>query len=135
VWHTFYNLLVDAADIALALCVLVFLPLAFFRSKRTIAGKGFKAASFIFFLNLWVYSAMVLLHYWGVVALVLGILLSPIVAGPLAAIAACIYKNWWGLFVILSYMAQCIATCVAGDKLTELGEPPEFNEDDLRPVA
>jgi hypothetical protein len=115
----FYNLVVDVGDVAFVVCLLVLLPLALFRSKRRIAGVGLKSASFIFALNLWMYALGALWHYWGLIAVIVGILFTPIGASLIAGIAVTMHKNWWALFVVISYIVMALSAYMGGEKLVE----------------
>jgi hypothetical protein len=116
-----YNLVVDVADVAFVLCLLVLLPLALFRSKRRLAGVGLKCASLIFALNLWMYALGALWHYWGLIAVIVDILFTPIGASLIAGIAVTMHRNWWALFVIVSYIVMVLSAYAGGEKLIESG--------------
>jgi hypothetical protein len=117
VW--FYNFVVNAADLALVVCVLVLLPLALFRSKRRAAGKGLKCAGWIFGLNLWMYALGALWHYWGLIAVIIGIVFTPLVASLAAIIAVTVHKDWWALLGIVSYIVLTVCAFVGGEKLLD----------------
>ena len=118
----FYNLVVDAGDIAFAVCLLVLLPMALFRSKRRLAGVGLTYASFIFGLNLWMYALVALWHYLGLMAVILGIVFTPVGASLIAGIAVAVHKDWWALFCIVSYIAMTLSAYMGGEKLIERGQ-------------
>lgn len=116
-----YNILVDLSDITTVVCVLIFLPLAIFRSKRRIAGKGLKYASAIFLINLWIYALGALWHYWGLIAVIVGVVFTPVVASVIAAIAVTIHRDWSALFGIVTYIVLTISAYLGGDKLAGSG--------------
>ncbi len=120
----FYNALVVLGDVAFIACVLMFLPLALFRSKRRFAGFGLKYASYIFALNLWMYALLKLWQYWGLVAVIVGVVFTPIAASLMAGIAATLHKDWWTLFVVVSYVVVVILANAGGGRLAESGYPP-----------
>lgn len=80
---------------------------------------GLKWASFVFLLNLWMYALEALWHYWGKIAVILGIVLTPFGASLIAGIAVTAHKDWWGLFVIFSYIVLWISAYAGGEKLIE----------------
>jgi hypothetical protein len=123
----FYNLVVDAGDMALVVSVLVLLPLALFRSKRRISGVGLKYTAYIMILNLWMYSLAVLWHYWGLIAVIVGILFTPIGASLIAIGVATAQHNWWPLFCIVSDIGIVTLAYVGGEKLIESGESSKLH--------
>jgi hypothetical protein len=56
---------ITATNIATAICILVFLPLALFRATRNASFWGFYLASFIFGLGVWMYGFLVTYDLWG----------------------------------------------------------------------
>ena len=132
-----YNLVVDAGDVAFAACIFVFLPLAFFRSKRKLAGGGLKLAGCIFLVSLWMYELGALWHYWGLVAVVVGVIFTPFGAAVIAGIAVLLHRDWWALFVIVSELVLVGLAWVIGGWLEEnsfLG-PGLVGSDGMLPLA
>jgi hypothetical protein len=58
-------ILMDASGIATVLCIVVFLPLSFFRSTRIVSTWGFMMASFLFGLGVWILGLLVTYDLWG----------------------------------------------------------------------
>jgi hypothetical protein len=116
-----YNILADISLFALVACLLVFLPMAIFRSLRKTAGKVLKYSSFIFWLELWMYALGALWHYWGLVAVLVGVLTTPIGASLVAVIALVAERDWRAVFAIVGQIAISFSAFAGGEKLIESG--------------
>jgi hypothetical protein len=69
--------LADASMIAVILCcILIFLPLSFFRKTRGFAAICYYICSFVFGATLWTYSCLISVELWGYGALVFGLILA-----------------------------------------------------------
>jgi hypothetical protein len=95
----------------LAFSIVVFLPLALFYKTRGISGIGIFLASYIFGLNLWLFSFLMVYKFWGVVGLVIGLLGAGIGIIPVGFLAI--------LFGHLEYMTDMIflIICTFGARL------------------
>jgi len=93
--------LIHAAQIAFALCVLVFLPFCIFKKTRGFAGFGFHMASYVFGTELLAYSCIVAFTIWGYTGLIFGLFLGGVGVVPVALFAALYaavrHQTQWGL--------------------------------------
>jgi hypothetical protein len=108
------NIIVDLGDLAAIISVLVLLPLALFKSKRKISGAGLKWAAFVFLINLWVHALMVVWKSWGLIAVIAGVILTPLGAAIIAVIAAISHLDWMALLVVIGDAVLTAGAYAAG---------------------
>jgi hypothetical protein len=90
-----------AMTIALALCLFVFLPGAFFSSARPLSMWGFLYSSYIFGAVAWLYSVIVAYVFWGIVPMIVGICFMGVGVVPVALLAALFHGAWWQIANII----------------------------------
>lgn len=109
-----YNALVDVGDVASVVAVFILLPLSIFKSKRDFAGRMLKVAGWIFFLDLWAYALLVLWNAWGLIAVVIGVIFTPIVASVIAIVASALHRDWVAVFTVVAYIVMWLGACIGG---------------------
>jgi len=87
------------AFVALAIAVLLMIPLALFRKTRKLSGKGFIGAAFVCGAYLWLWSSAIC-YSWNIWSLVIGWFLLGFGVYPIALLASAI-QGAWPLFVEL----------------------------------
>jgi hypothetical protein len=104
------------SDWTLTICVIVLLPLSFFRLTRVASIFGFYASSCIFGVTALMGAFVAVLYYWGVGWTVCFVLfLTPAVILPMGILAAIINADWsavgmlvaGGTLTIGSYLISC----------------------------
>jgi hypothetical protein len=93
--------LVTAGWIALAIDVLVLIPLSIFRRLRGFTGVAIFISSYIFGLVTWLLSFTVTYILWGSWAAFLGVLLFGGTVVPFAILATVFNGKWYDLVTIL----------------------------------
>jgi hypothetical protein len=83
-----------ATVLALVVCVAILLPLSAFRATRIVSVWGFLIASFVFGLDIWMYSFIITFSLWGPGGVIIGLCLVGIGIVPLALIAATTHLLW-----------------------------------------
>jgi hypothetical protein len=83
-----------AVRITLAVCLLLFLPLAVAKRTRFAAGVGFRISSYVFGLSLWIYSVTVAFRIWGWWGLIVGLILLGVGVVPIAYLATVLNGYW-----------------------------------------
>lgn len=87
--------------IAVVFDIAILLPLALFKKTRGFAGTGLYLSSYIFGLNLWIFSFLMAYAFWGVVGVFLGIIFLGVGVVPVAALAFLVHGLWIPLFELL----------------------------------
>jgi hypothetical protein len=114
--QTFVDIAGFIGAAAFALCVTVFPILAIFKRTRRAAGVGFLVSSYAFGLVIWALSVLIVLDYWGTLAVIIGIFIFGIGVLPMALVII-VWNHlwmffeplfWWGLPLILSRMIGAI---------------------------
>ncbi len=80
-----------------AVCVFVLGPTPLFRSTRGFSAVSLMLASYAFGFVLWVWSFLLVLDLWGMIAVVIGLLLAGIGIVPVAILAALFHADWASL--------------------------------------
>lgn len=83
-------------------CLLVLVPLSFFRKTRSVPAVGFYIASYVFGLSIWLYGFVVTDVLWGPGALFVGLVLGLIGVVPIAMLA-CLFKSEWHVLAELAF--------------------------------
>jgi hypothetical protein len=110
--------ILSAGQIALAITLLILLPLALFRATRKVACMGLYIASFVFGFVTWVLGFATTYFYWGGIGVVVGIVLGVVGLVPIG-ILACLFKgDWYATFLllfglVLTYGSRAIALYLA----------------------
>lgn len=90
--------------IALDISVFILLPLAIFRKTRGVSATGLYMVSYVFGINLWLWSFLLVYQIWGTVALVIGLLFFGVGVVPIAFFAI--------LFGHMQYITQMIGLLI-----------------------
>jgi hypothetical protein len=90
-----------ASSTALILCVVIFLPLSFFRKTRPFAAMCYYIASFVFGSTVWAYSCVIAYDIWGLGALIIGLVLAGVGVVPVACLATLFHGDWGTLGMLL----------------------------------
>ncbi|PZR76300.1 MAG: hypothetical protein DLM73_03045 [Chthoniobacterales bacterium] len=104
-----YPILIVLFVLALAVTVVVLLPLAIFRKTRGFAAAGIYVTSYVYGLTVWVWSLLLTYTLWGGFGVVIGILMGGVGIVPLSVVA-CLFK---GLFSI-AFQVVLLAAFVFG---------------------
>lgn len=99
-----------ASVIAMALCIVVFLPLSFFRATRGFSALCYYFASYAFGLTLWAYSCLVAFEFWGYIGLILGLVLFGAGVVPVASLASLLHGEWGTLGVLIAGVVLTFGT-------------------------
>ena len=87
------NALSLLSQIASAL-LLIWIPLALFRSTRAFAGSAIFTSTYIWGAGLWFMSTVAVLNLWGWIALLVGLLLFGVGVVPIALVALVLNGQW-----------------------------------------
>jgi hypothetical protein len=79
---------------ALTICVIVLLPLSFFRLTRVVSMFGLLACSYIFGVTAWMAGLLATMYYWGFWMVVIGVFLGGVGVLPIGILAAIIHADW-----------------------------------------
>ena len=114
-----YNVVSIIGAIALFLAVVVLGPMVLIRRTREAAGVGMVIASWVLGVGLWLWSALVVFAFWGVVGLVVGLLIAGVGVLPLAAIASLLHGSWPILIQLILYTAVVFGLRILGVWISE----------------
>ncbi|HTT82739.1 MAG TPA: hypothetical protein VMF67_04615 [Rhizomicrobium sp.] len=111
-------ILIGVSWLAFAICVLILLPLAFFRYTRPASAIGFMIASFIFGASLWFYGFFLAFGYWGYVGIIFGIMMGGIGVVPVAFLAAVVHGAWMfvcdlTIFTVVTFVSRAVSLAIA----------------------
>lgn len=110
--------LVVASQIALGICIFIFLPLCIFRKTRPLAGLGFYFASFVFGLLLFALSCLLSVSIWGYGALIFGLVMGGVGVLPVALLATLFTARWELLTELIIGLMMTFGTRIIGIKLS-----------------
>lgn len=82
------------SGIASIIAVLVLFPLAFIKRTRNLASNGLLLTSYIFGIDLWVWSLIITNHLWGILAVYIGLLILGVGIIPIAMLAI-LFNGLW----------------------------------------
>lgn len=118
-----YTFLLPVSWIALAVVVLVLLPMAAWRRTRGAAGTGLLIAAFIFATTTWSLAAAITFGSFGWLGLIIGLLVFGVGVVPLGIIGAFFKLDIIGLGVSLCVMLVITLTAqIAGAYLRNKGD-------------
>jgi hypothetical protein len=123
--------LVTASEIAIVVCVFVFLPLCIFRKTRPWAGVAFYYASYVFGTMLFAYSCLFVVDVWGAAGLVIGLMFAGVGVVPVALLAAVLHANWSVLAELAIDIVLTFGTRALGLYLSRATEPEPVWEDEV----
>lgn len=97
--------LFDASWLAFAFCLVLLLPLSFFRWTRRLAFYGLFFGSYVFGICAWTLGFLVTYSLWGFIGVAIGLFIFGIGVVPVAVLAAMIHGSWevvWELLVLVA---------------------------------
>ena len=103
-------ILISVTNIGTVLCVVILLPLSFFRATRIIPFWGFLIASYLFGLCVWMLGFLVTYDLWGGTGVFIGLILGGVGIVPLGIIAAALKGLWFLVANIVYGMALTYGT-------------------------
>lgn len=109
-----YTVLLPLAWIALAIAVLVLLPMAAFPRTRAAAGNGLALMSLVFGATTWLLGAAVTFASFGWIGLIVGLVIFGIGVVPLAILAAFFKLKLTSLGISLIIMSVITFAARAG---------------------
>ena len=121
--------------LAFFLTVLVFLPLALFRRARPYAGLAIFYTSYIFGLNLWVFSLLLSYTLWGIGAAAVGLFLMGFGVVPIAVLATLFNGLWSALGELVLLTAMTIGCRYAGLWLIGMFSPEQSSPESVSAAA
>lgn len=92
--------------------LLIVLPLSLFRRCRGWCGVVFIYWSYLCGLILWMFSLLVTLNLWGIVAAIIGLILAGVGILPVAMLAS-LFKGEWSLLLQLILQFALLIGCRA----------------------
>lgn len=118
-------LLLDIVVPTLAVAVFILVPLALLERTKHIAVSLLQIASIVYGITAWLLGFLVTLQYWGVFAVILGVVVFGIGVIPLGFLAAIFHTDWQALLdivvlVVLAYGFRRMVHQLRGRK-------PRFN--------
>lgn len=88
-------------SIALIVSLIVGLPLSISKRTRSAAGSIFASWSVLATIQIWLFSLLTVLQFWGALAVVIGLLMGGVGVIPLAFIASLFGGHWHEFFGLL----------------------------------
>lgn len=115
-----YSFLLPISWLAVAVVIVVLLPLAIFKKTRGVSGLGIYIASYLFGATTWFLGATVTFVTWGWVGLVIGLVIAGVGVVPIGILAAFISLKEPTLgFSILAMVAITLGSRIGGVALAE----------------
>ena len=93
--------LIQGSAWALGGSVLLFVPLAAFRSTRPWAGLGLVLSSYVFGLTTWFLGLLNAAYFWGLWAVIVGMLLLGVGVVPVGILAASFNGAWTNVLILV----------------------------------
>ena len=106
--------LISVGWIALAIVLLVLLPLSIFKRLRGFTGTGIFIASYVFGLICWLIGFVVTYALWGLWAIIIGLLFLGGGVVPIGMLAALIKGEWQMLVALLVLAALTFGSRLLG---------------------
>lgn len=113
--------LIIAGWIAVAVDVLILLPLSLFRGLRAFTGTTIFISSFLFGLVTWLLGFILTYALWGLWAVIIGILFFGGAVVPFALLATLFKGMWDPFFTVLILFALTFGSRIAGAYIAESG--------------
>jgi hypothetical protein len=85
--------LINAYGFTFGVCLLI-APLLLFRGARGFVGNTYITASYVFGITTWVWSLLLAYSYWGVFAVIIGLVIMGVGVFPVALLACLFHANW-----------------------------------------
>ena len=121
--------------IAIGFNVIILLPIAAFKKTRGYAGIGFYISSYIFGIDVWLYSFLIAYSTWGAVGIIIGLALAGVGVVPIAALAALINSGWSVLFEIVIGVVLVFGTRYLGVHLMSKHDEMVSEQFNLQPES
>ncbi|MGA9364885.1 MAG: hypothetical protein WBW16_11035 [Bacteroidota bacterium] len=121
-----YPWLTLISAIAFFVCILILLPLAFFRKTRGVSGVGLFIASYIFGASLWVWTFLLTYTLWGATALFIGLFLAGVGVVPIAMLATLFNGEWSILAQLVLLVIFTFGSRMLGLYLSGKAEEPSY---------
>lgn len=103
-----YPFLLDAFSLVLIFCIILCLPLSFFRATRVFSAWGFMASTVYFSSLTWLLGFIVAYVYWGLWGIGIGTILMGIGVTPIAFIASLLNSNWEIIFELTKLLVLAL---------------------------
>jgi len=71
----------------------------------------------IFFLDLWAYDLASLWKVWGLIAALIGVIFTPLVASVIAIVASVLHRDWVSLGTIVIYVIITMGAYLGGNAI------------------
>jgi O-antigen/teichoic acid export membrane protein len=107
--------------IAIAIDILILLPLSIFKGLRSYTGTAIFISSFIFGLVTWLLGFILTYAIWGLWAVVAGVLLFGGAVVPFALLATLFNGMWEPFFTVLILAALTFGSRIIGMLIAERG--------------
>ncbi len=88
-------------DIALLLCLFLFLPLSLIPATRPISATGFMVSSYVFGLTTWLAGVLISYLHFGLLWTILGFCMFAVGVIPLAIIGSAFHADWMAAGLLL----------------------------------
>jgi len=126
--------LVGAIFLTLAISIFILVPLALIRKTRGFAAVGLLIASYIFGAILWVMSLVLTYEFWGMFAVILGLVILGFGIVPIAVLATLFHAEWGhladlALLIVATFGARALAYWL-GAKVSE-----EYTQLESKPIG
>ncbi len=120
--------------IALAILIIVLLPLSIFRKARSFSGTCMVYASYLFGVKVWLTGLLLTYILWGGWAVFIGLFLMGVGVVPIAMLAT-LFKGMWLEFGTLIFLTLLtFGVRILGFHLVEKAEQYSYYEADLDKV-
>lgn len=119
-------LLLKVSNIITFFIVFILLPIACFKKTRKYSAIILYFLSNFYGFSLWIYSALVVYVFWGLIALFIGLFLMGIGVLPIAIIVAIFNGQWLILLSLIYLMALTYGSRVIGIKILERVEEEKY---------
>ena len=95
--------LMSISGIVFIINVLIFLPLAIFKTTRGFSGMGMMYSSIVYGVTLWIWGFLLTYILWGGLALIIGLFLMGVGVVPIAMLAT-MFNGMWSVFGQLIFL-------------------------------
>ena len=113
--------LFTAGWVALAVVLLLLLPLSLFRRLRGFTGGSIFLSSYLFGLICWLFGFVVTYHLWGAWAVIAGLLFLGGGVVPIGMVAALFKAEWQVLITLIVLTVLTFGTRLGGVAIAEGG--------------
>ena len=95
---------------AFGLSALILVVLTFFEATRQRAARALHISSWVYWLALWMFGFLITMQYWGVFAVITGLILLGIGVIPLGVAAAILHANGQALLHMITLLLLAIGS-------------------------